>query len=148
MTEVQDELDRAVLFDGVAVVDEGMVLRDTWERYKAGGAALMANLEPPPSAYLAALEEATDPARSHFATVSLPRLLLGPTPDEPARIVAVDAPRPTLVARATPARARKPLRIRLCPDLPGGPHWLTLLAQCAWLRGGIIGERVVPQPTS
>lgn len=48
--------------------------------------------------------------------------------------------------RDTPARA-KPLRIRVCPEPLGGPHWLSLLAQCAWLRGGIIGARVVPEPT-
>lgn len=43
--------------------------------------------------------------------------------------------------RATPARA---LRLRLVLDSQG-PHWLTLLSQCAWLRGGIVGE---PSPTS
>ena len=46
--------------------------------------------------------------------------------------------------RATPARV---YRVRLHTDRVDGPHWLTLLAQCAWLRGGIIGERVVPQST-
>lgn len=47
--------------------------------------------------------------------------------------------------RATPARV-KPLRLRLVLDAQG-PHWLSLLAQCAWLRGGIIGAKVVPQQT-
>ncbi len=39
-------------------------------------------------------------------------------------------------ARATPAR---PLRVRVCLDPVDGPAWLGLLAQCAWLRGGIVG---------
>ena len=38
--------------------------------------------------------------------------------------------------RATPAR---PLRVRLCLD-EHGPGWLSLLAQCAWLRGGILPD--------
>ncbi len=105
--EVADELWRAVCEDGTAVVTEEMVLRDVWERHKAGGAALMAKLEP-------------------------------------ARIQAQDHPRATMtrtllegygMLRTTPAR---PLRVRVCPEPLGGPHWLTLLAQCAWLRGGII----------
>jgi hypothetical protein len=50
-------------------------------------------------------------------------------------------------ARATPARVHKPLRLRVCLSYDG-PPWLSLLTQCAWLRGGIIGERVVHQPTS
>lgn len=49
--------------------------------------------------------------------------------------------------RATPARVHKPLRLRVCLSYDG-PPWLSLLAQCAWLRGGIVGARVVPQPTS
>jgi hypothetical protein len=108
--------------------------REAWNRYEAGGAALMSGLvpaDPAPVAYLAALEEKTDPARSYFATVSLPRLL----------------PRLLLGPRATPARVHKPLRLRVCLSYDG-PPWLSLLAQCAWLRGGIIGARVVSRSTS
>ena len=39
--------------------------------------------------------------------------------------------------RATPART---LRLRLYTDRLEGPGWLGLLCQCAWLRGGIVGE--------
>lgn len=42
--------------------------------------------------------------------------------------------------RATPAR---PLRVRLYFDRLEGPPWLGLLAQCAWLRGGILAPATV-----
>jgi hypothetical protein len=29
----------------------------------------------------------------------------------------------------------KPLRLRIEPSGPTGPHWLTLLCLCGWLRG-------------
>lgn len=53
MSEVTDELWRGALETGVAVITPEMVLRDGWERYEAGGQALMRNLEPalPPRAY-------------------------------------------------------------------------------------------------
>ncbi len=92
MGEVADELQRAMLETGTAVVTEEMVLRDTWRAFQR-------------------------------ETVSI----LGGDPD-----LLVEQP---YEIRTTPAR---PLRVRVCPEPLGGPHWLTLLAQCAWLRGGII----------
>jgi hypothetical protein len=32
-------------------------------------------------------------------------------------------------------RPTKPLRLRIEPSGPTGPHWLTLLCLCGWLRG-------------
>ena len=29
----------------------------------------------------------------------------------------------------------KPLRLRIEPTAPAGPHWLTLLATIGWIRG-------------
>lgn len=87
MGEVSEAIDRAVLETGVARIDEGMVFRDTWERYKAGGAALMSQYVPP----------RTPPARGY--------------------------------------------RLRLHTDAVSGPHWLTLLAVCAYLRGVIVVEK-------
>ncbi len=98
MGEVVDELQRAMLETGTAVVTEEMVLRDVWRDYQAAKDALR--------------ESVTGENPLHVAR-SLP----------PAHY------------RTTPAR---PLRVRVCPEPLGGPHWLTLLAQCAWLRGGII----------
>lgn len=44
-----------------------------------------------------------------------------------------------LMANLKPALLpRASLRVRLCLD-EHGPHWLTLLCQCAWLRG-VVGE--------
>ena len=44
-------------------------------------------------------------------------------------------------SRTTPAR---PLRVRVCTERVDGPAWLTLLCQCAWLRGGIVGSAGLP----
>ncbi len=43
--------------------------------------------------------------------------------------------------RAIPAR---PLRLRVHLDPVDGPLWLGLLAQCAWLRGGILAPQITP----
>lgn len=106
---------------------EEQAFRDTIAAWRAsqtaeGNSSAAPNSSTPPGpAYAAALERATDPAQSHFATVSLPRLLLGP--------------------RATPARV---LRLRAFVDAPElVPLWLGCLCLCAWLRGGIIGGTVV-----
>jgi hypothetical protein len=53
-------------------------------------------------------------------------------PDGPPFTVTVEVEE----LRATPARA---LRLRLYHDALEGPHWLTLLCQCAWLRG-VVGD--------
>lgn len=53
---------------------------------------------------------------------------------------ASQAETPVPEPRATPAR---PLRLRLHFDRLEGPPWLGLLAQCAWLRGGILAPATV-----
>lgn len=60
--------------------------------------------------------------------------------DSPAGPVAIYEPTPS-VLRTTPAR---PLRVRVCTERVDGPAWLTLLCQCAWLRGGIVGSAGLP----
>ena len=98
MGEVVDELQRAMLETGTAVVTEEMVLRDVWDAYSK---------------------------RCRYGDQCTPGV----------DCACEDPDMREMNLRTTPAR---PLRVRVCPEPLGGPHWLTLLAQCAWLRGGII----------
>ena len=78
----------------------------------------------PGAAYLDALRARVEDSGRHFMETHA-RYCVG-------ELCAFCHPRPT------PAR---PLRVRVCLDPVGGPAWLGLLAQCAWLRGGILGAQ-------
>ena len=117
MTEVQAELDRARLEDGTAVITPEMAFRDCIAEWRASQAATACDSRS--ASGLPCVREHGHPGACR-------------SPVHETR----DGQRFTRHwPRATPARA---LRLRLCLD-EHGPHWLTLLCHCAWLRG-VVGE--------
>lgn len=133
MGEVSDELWRGVLETGTAVVTDDMIARDAWRALSAAERdklSAMVNLygAEPNRVQRAALHPLQ---RQLFEAEQAEREELGHGALNPMY----------LTCRATPAR---PLRLRVCLDAVDGPPWLQLLAQCAWIRGGIIGDSPDP----
>ena len=118
MGDVQDELDRGMLETGVAVITPEMTQRDAWR-------ALRQHIERGYQVEGRTFAEAV----KAFAAAEMPGV-------DPVTALALGLANAN--PRTTPAR---PLRVRVCLDPVDGPAWLGLLAQCAWLRGGIVGTQ-------